>query len=301
MLKGRKNSVSEKSNITNTAMFLSPEIERLAMLKKLSPSLLLILSLLVNGASHAEVFRLQFDDTIFGGHHTIDLQQALYKQFQVDSSRLGIDRIDVVVKSQYGGGLVWPGSRYSQVGRRTVTGYPANFNNPSDWTFSHLIFPVRGSADDLQLNLNGQFKLREVIVHTPDFRDAENAGNNTQGNVRMILPMFHLQLMGLNEIDLKQLVRSDTRMNPDEFHLKGIEVSVKSRQQGGQVWLVSGHRVSELQDVSAAGRFFASNDPGSYGRNYFKVGQGNNQSMPWLLKLNGDIKLNEIVINLVRR
>ena len=108
----------------------------------------------------------------------------------------------------------------------------------------------------------------------------------------MILPMFHLQLMGLNNIDLKQLVRSDTRMNPDEFHLKGIEVSVKSRQQGGQVWLVSGHKVSEFQDVRAAGRFFASNDPDSYGRNYFKVGQGNNQSMPWLLKLNGDIKLN---------
>jgi hypothetical protein len=270
-------------------------------MKKLFTALLLAGSLAISSASHAEFFRLQFKDYIFGGFRTLDLQQALYDQYHVDASGLDIETIDVVIKSQYGGGLVWTGSRNSQVDRRVVSGQAVNFNNPADWTYSHIIFPARGTAGDLQLNLNGLFKLREVLVQTREYRDAENAVKSMQVDGRMTLPMFHLELTGRNSIDLKQLVRSDTRMNPDEFQLKGIEVSAKSRQQGGQVWLENGDRVSELQAVDTAGNIFASNDPGSYGRNYFKFTNGNNQVMPWLLKLNGDIKLNEIVINLVPR
>jgi|GEM_PF-1689817 len=269
--------------------------------KKLIATSLLGFSLVISSASHAEVFRLQFKDYIFGGFRTLDLQQALYNQYQVDASGLDIETIDVVIKSQYGGGLVWSGSPNSQLDRRVVNGQAVNFNNPADWTYSHIIFPAQGTAGDLQLNLNGQFKLREVLVRTHDYRGAESVVKGMQSDGRITLPMFHLELMGLNSINLKQLLRSDTRMNPDEFQLKGIEVSVKSRRQGGQVWLENGNRVSELQEVDTAGRFFASNDPGSYGRNYFKFAIGNNQAMPWLLKLNGDIKLNEIVINLVPR
>ncbi|MFW2440533.1 MAG: hypothetical protein ACN4GR_14335 [Arenicellales bacterium] len=270
-------------------------------LKKLIPASLLGFSLLISSASHAEVFRLQFKDYILGGFRTLDLHQALYNQYQLDASRLDIETIEVVLKSQHGGGLVWSGSRYSQLDRQVVTGQAVNFNNPADWTYSHIIFPAQGAAGDLKLNLNGLFKLREVLVRTRDESGAESVVKSMQGDGRVILPMFHLELTGLNSINLKQLLRSDSRLNPDEFQLKGIEVLVKSRKQGGQVWLENGNRHTEPQAVDTAGRFFASNDPGSYGRNYFRFANGNNQSKPWLLKLNGDIKLNEIVINLVPR
>lgn len=270
-------------------------------MKKLFAALLLAVSLVISSASHAEVFRLQFKDYIFGGFRTLDLQQALYKQHQVDASGLDIETIDVVIKSQYGGGLVWSGSRNSQVDRRVVTGQAVNFHNPADWTYSHIIFPVRGTAGDLQLNLNGLFKLREVLVRTRDFRDAENELIDVQDSFRIVLPMFHLKLSGYSSIDLKQLLANDTHVNSDGYQLKGIDVSVKSRQPGGQIWLETGRKVSVLQEVATAGHLFNSKDPGTYGHYSFTAVKSNISSMPWLLKFNGDIQLNEIIIKLAPR
>ncbi len=138
------------------------------MFKKLYVNLLLILSLLISSTAHAEVFHLQFNDAIFGGFQVVDLHQALYNQYQVDASKFEVDHIEVVLKSQYGGGLAWTGSPYSQRDRRVVTGQAANFYNPAGWNFSRIIFPASGSADDLLLNLYGQFRLREVFVRTRD-------------------------------------------------------------------------------------------------------------------------------------
>jgi hypothetical protein len=131
-------------------------------------NLLLILSLLISGPVHAEVFRLHFNDSIFGGFQTVDLHRALYNQHQVDARWIEVDHVEVVLKSRYGGGLAWTGSPYSQRDRRVVTGQAANYNNPAGWNFSRLIFPASGSDDDLLLNLYGQFRLREVLVHTRD-------------------------------------------------------------------------------------------------------------------------------------
>jgi hypothetical protein len=141
------------------------------MLKKIYLNLLLILSLLINGPVHAEVFQLHFNDSIFGGFQTVDLHdlhRALYEQYQVDANKLVVDHIEVVLKSRYGGGLAWTGSPYSQRDRRVVTGQAANYNNPAGWNFSRIIFPARGLDDDLLLNLYGQFRLREVLVQTRD-------------------------------------------------------------------------------------------------------------------------------------
>jgi len=124
--------------------------------------------LLISSVVHAEEFRLNFNDAMFGGFQTVDLHRALYEQYQVDASRLDLDYIEVVLKSKYGGGLAWTGSPYSQRDRHVVMGQAANFFNPSDWNFSRLVFPATGSADDLLLNLNGQFRLREVLVRTRD-------------------------------------------------------------------------------------------------------------------------------------
>ncbi len=138
------------------------------MLKRSCTSLLGVSILLISGIVHAEDFRLHFNDAIFGGFQTVDLHRALYEQYQVDASRLAVDHIEVVLKSRYGGGLVWTGSPYSQMDRRVVAGQGANYNNPAGWNFSRIVFPARGLDDDLLLNLYGQFRLREVLVRTRD-------------------------------------------------------------------------------------------------------------------------------------
>ncbi|MEA1888700.1 MAG: hypothetical protein U9N50_02810 [Pseudomonadota bacterium] len=137
-------------------------------MKKLFVNFLLAVSLVICSASHAEDFRLDFNDTIFGGFHTVDLHRALYEQYQVDANRLEVEHIEVVLKSRYGGGLAWTGSPYSQRDRRVVTGQAANYYNPAGWNFSRIVFPAKGSADDLLLNLYGQIRLREVLVRTRD-------------------------------------------------------------------------------------------------------------------------------------
>jgi hypothetical protein len=138
------------------------------VLKKSCTWLSGIFILIYSGLVHAEDFRLQFNDAVYGGFQTVDLHWALYEQHQVDASSLELDYIEVILKSKYGGGLAWTGSPYSQRDRRVVYGQAANFYNPSGWSFSRIVFPATGLFDDLLLNMNGQFSLREVLVRTRD-------------------------------------------------------------------------------------------------------------------------------------
>ena len=272
------------------------------MLRKPVAKLLLFLSLLFSSAAYAEIYRLQFNDQIYGGHRTVDLQKALQHQHRVDARKVEIEKVDVVAKSQQGGGLIWMGSPYSQTDRRTVPGQAVNFNNPADWTFSRQTFTTRGFGDNLKLNLNGQFKLRAIVVHTRMFNDSENIAIGKNGNVRVTVTMHHLKLMGLQTINLKQLLRRNTNVNPDKYNLKGLEVSVKSRQGGGQIWFEdNGEQTSSLQTAGGIPQVFENNNAGSYDRKYFKATLRDNQPMPWLLKFNGDLKINEIIINLAPR
>lgn len=268
------------------------------MLKKLCMRLLLSFFLSVSAVVHADVFHLQFNDEIFGGHQTLDMQNVLHDQYQVDANQLSIEKIDVIVKSWFGGGLVWLGSRYSQSDRRFVNGQATNFNNPADWTFNQISFPVSGTNSGLQLNLNGQFKLREVIVYTASNIEADNLLLNSEGEAQIILPMHHLELSGLNSIDLKQLLHNDTHLNPDEYHLNGIVVALKSRLDGAQAWLESGELLSNVVLVQGSMQAYDDRDPATYNYTSINTRQYDNQSPPWLLKLKGDIRLYEIVVKL---
>lgn len=251
--------------------------------------------------AQAEVFRLQFNDKIYGGHGTLDLNKTLMQQHRIKANELDIESIDVIVKSREGGGQVWVGSRYGQSDRRTAGGTVANYNNPADWTFSRISFPASNQGAGLLLNLNGNLKLREVRLHARYAREQSEVISNEKGDARITLPMRHLQLSGLHKVNLKQLLRNDAGINPDDYHLKGIEVSLKSRQGGGQVWLESAHGTSEIQTAGGLPEVFDNNNSGSYDRKYFKASRRNNQASPWLVGFNGDIKVNEIIVNLAHK
>lgn len=271
------------------------------MLKKTTIYQLIITLLLVSGVTQADVFRLQFDDEIFGGHQTLDLHNALRDQYHVDVNRLSIENIDVVIKSWFGGGQVWLGSRYSQSDRRLVNGQASNFNNPADWTFHQIAFPVSGTNNDLKLNLNGQFRLREVIVSIQPQTDSGNVINSDQAENGILIPLYHLELSGLSSLDLKQLLNNDTRLNPEKYYLNAVMVAIKARQDGAQVWLENGNRVSKVELLSGAGQDFSSHNPASYDHNTISVAQYENDSSPWLLKFSGDVMLYEIIVILAQR
>ena len=257
--------------------------------------------LLFSTAALAGEYRLGFNDGIFGGQRTLDLAKALRKQHRVDADKLEINRIEVVAKSQQGGGLAWIGSRYSQTNRQTVPGNAMLYDNPAAWTFGHLTFMAQGLGSDLKLNLNGQIKLREVIVHAHKTTDKETLVKDHQGNARLVLPMGHQTLLGQNAINIKQLLRTKTKINPDRYNLKGIEVSAKSRNGSGQVWLESGRQASRKQVLSGSPRTFNARDRQTYDRKFIKSPVVANQKPPWRVHFNGDIRLNELVINLAPR
>lgn len=268
---------------------------------KLCNRLLLIASLLTCSNAYAEVLHLQFKDYIIGGYRTLDLHQALYDQHQLNADTIQIEKIDVVIKSRSGGGQIWLGSRYSKKDVRVVSGQAANFNNPADWTYSHIIFMFNESVSEPQINLNGQFKLREIVVYTRDHAGSDNTVKKPLRDISIVLPMFDVKLIGLNSIDLKQLLLSDTQQNPDEYHLQGIEVLAKSRDGSAKVWLESGFDTTDKQTVDGLAEFFDSNEAGTYSSSYIEAKQNNNDSMPWLLKFDGDIKLHEIILKLAPR
>ncbi len=270
-------------------------------MKTFISAVLLSVSLIASAAASAEVYRLKFNDQTYGGHRTVDIAKAMQKQHRLKTADLDISSVDVIVKSRQGGGQVWLGSRYSQSDRRTAGGTAANFNNPADWTFSRITFAAQNYGSDLQLNLNGDMKLREIRVHASRIDDSDKVLTNSKGEARITLPMHHVKITGLQKLDLKQLLRQEPGVNPDQYHLKGLEVSVKSRQGGGQVWLESGNGISEIQTAGGIVSVFENNNPGSYDRKYFKAAQRNNQASPWLLGFNGDIKIEEIIINLAPR
>ena len=257
--------------------------------------------LLISSAVHADTFRLQFHDQIMGGHQTVDLQNALREQYQVDANQLTIEKVDVVIKSMAGGGQIWFGSRYNQADRRFVAGQAGNFQNPANWTFRKIAFPVQQPDSDLQLNLNGEFKLREVIVSSADFAQPEKLQYRDQSAADILLPLYNMDLHGLSSLDLKQLLLNDTQLDPDEYHLKSVTVAVKSRQDGAQVWLECGQRVSKVEIISATEKVFGSHDPGTYQYRNINAAEYENESSPWLLKFSGDIRLYEVAVSLNQR
>lgn len=272
------------------------------IMKKLSMCLLFSFILLsVSTSVHAEVFHLQFHDEIFGGHQMVDLKSALSEQYQVDANQLSIVKIDVIVKSWFGGGQLWLGSRYSQSDRRFVNGQASNFNNPADWTFNQVTFPVSGTNSDLQLNLNGQLRLREVSVSVKTPTDSGNVINDDQAENGILIPLYHLELSGLSNLDIKQLLLNDTRLNPDKYYLNAVMVAIKARHDGAQAWLENGNRVSTVELLSGAGQGFNSHDPASYDHRTIRAAKYENESSPWLLNFSGDVMLNEIVVILSQR
>ena len=70
------------------------------MSRKMVTKLFLILSLFMSSAAYAEVYRLNFNDRIYGGHRTVDLQKAMQQQHRVDAGKLEIEKVDVIAKSQ---------------------------------------------------------------------------------------------------------------------------------------------------------------------------------------------------------
>ena len=271
-------------------------------MKKLSTRLLFTFILLsISTCVLAEVFHLQFHDEIFGGHQTVDLKSALHQQYQLDANQLSIEKIDVVVKSWFGGGQLWLGSRYSQADRRFVNGQASNFNNPADWTFNRIGFVVNETNSDLQLNLNGQFRIREVIVSSAGNVESGDVMHSMQAGADILLPLYHMELNGLSSLDLKQLLHNDTQLNPDEYHLKSVTVALKSSQDGAQAWLESGQQMSKVGIINGAGQAFSSQDPGTYEFRSINAAKYDNESSPWLLNFSGDFRLYEIVVNLEQR
>lgn len=270
-------------------------------MKKRYINLFIVLLPIFATMARADVFQLQFNDQIFGGHQTLNLEKALRSQYQVDTDKLVVEKVDVVTKSWYGGGQLWLGSRYSQAGRQTANGQANNFNNPADWTFSRITLPFQGVASDLMLNLNGQFRLREVTVHTQGISDSTGLNNGNLGEMNIILPMTHLKLKGLSTVDITQLLHNDAQLNPRNFHLKGITVALKSQQDGAQAWVQNGDRLSEPIVLNSAGENFGSDNSLSYDYRNINALHVDNTTYPWLLRLNGDIKLYEIIVLLNRR
>ena len=260
-----------------------------------------LVMLMASTVANAETFNLKFNDRVFGGLASVDLVRTLQTQHRINPLELHIESVDVVVKSREGGGQVWLGSRQSQSNRQTAAGTLANFNNPADWTFSRLSFPAGNYGAGLYLNLNGNLKLREVNIRASLAHGEGEVLSNEKGDKRITLPMRHETISGLQKINLKQLLRRDAGINPDDYDLKGIEVSLKSRQGGGQVWLETAQAMSDIQTAGGIPGVFDNNNPGSYDRKYFKAPRRNNSTTPWLLGLNGEIKLNEIIVNLARR
>ena len=125
--------------------------------------------------------------------------------------------------------------------------------------------------------------------------------NSDQVENGILLPLYHLQLNGLSSLDIKQLLRNDTRLNPDKYYLSAVMVAIKSRQDGAQVWLENGNRISKVELLSGAGQVFNSHDVASYDHRTISVAQYENESSPWLLKFNGDVMLYEIVVILAQR
>lgn len=270
-------------------------------MKKRYVSVPIYLLLIFASMARADVFHLQFNDEIYGGHQTLNLGKALRNQYQVNAGSLVVERVDVVIKSLYGGGQLWLGARYNQADRQTATGLANSFDNPADWTFSRLTFPFLGVASDLMLNLNGQFRLRHVTVHTREISDSTGLNNDGLGQVRITLPMHHVKLNGLSTVDIAQLLQNDAQLNWRNFTLNGITVALKSQQDGAQVWLQNGEWFSEIIVLNSAGEGFGSDNPASYHYRNINTVQVDKPSNPWLLRLNGDIKLYEIIISLNRR
>lgn len=263
-------------------------------------TLLSLLLLALASAAWAEEFHLRYDDRIIGGQTSFDLLRELGSQHRVDPAEFEILGVDVIAKSQQGGGQVWLGSAYSQSGRQTAPGSIANYSNPADWTFGTLRFQAGGMGDALNLNFYGNIKLREIVLHTRRKQDAVQIAGDHQGNRRITLQLNHVVLNGLTEINLKQELRRKTDLNPDRYNLKGIEVGAKSRSGNAKVWLESGNRKSQPLIVGGIPQAFDNDNTGSYDRKFIQA-TPDNQPTPWLLRFSGNVKVNDIVINLAPR
>ena len=135
----------------------------------------------VNGRAEARRYVLDFNDRYFenrrGEYTTLMLTRTLRVQYPwVDTRDLRLDNVILVAKSRIG-----RGHAQLRVGGNTsyyyrIAGQPQRFKGDHRKSFDRVRFynPSRTSWGPWQMNLNGTFKVRKIILITENSRNHRN-------------------------------------------------------------------------------------------------------------------------------
>lgn len=147
-------------------------------------SILILVSVLfilpISALAEMERYVLDFNDRYFenrrGGSTTLMLKRALQQQYpRVNTRDLILENVVLVAKSKVGNGHV-----QLRVGRRTsdfyrVSGHPKSFRRDHRKSFDRILLynPSRDSRGPWQMNLNGNFNVRKIVLITKDSHHAK--------------------------------------------------------------------------------------------------------------------------------
>ena len=124
-----------------------------------------------HGHGHGREFVLRFDDRAYRGQNTLYLKREIQRQYGVDMGQLRqlkLRNVLLIAKTRMGQGTATLQVGHSYSHSYTVMGRKRDFESRDHRTFDHVTIDRPGYSSDgpWQVELNGNFKVRKVIVRT---------------------------------------------------------------------------------------------------------------------------------------
>jgi len=223
------------------------------------------------------------------GQNIIKLKKVLKQQYPgINVQSLKVKAVKVVAKSKQGRGQVTLLSGHAASYPETIGGTPRDFQYGGPRSFDKIMIqnPQRGTQGKLQLALQGNIKLKKVVLIVKKSMRAKQIVINTYGQ----------HLRGFNVLKLKKMIK---QQNPyiDLKTMKLLKVNLIAKSKGGrgQATLIVGQNASYPATVTGNPRMFHSQAPRSYSQILLQSPSA--QSMgKWQIELQGNIKVEKVIV-----
>ncbi|OFZ24299.1 MAG: hypothetical protein A2381_04695 [Bdellovibrionales bacterium RIFOXYB1_FULL_37_110] len=242
---------------------------------------------------------IEMNDQVFQGSAVLNLKQ-LARRYNpgFDPSRFDLKGVNLVAKSRQG-----MGEAYLQVGNERsyverIAGNPMDFAIDRPMTYEHISLNINdGSRGEWEVYLRGVVKIKRMVLLL-------ERGFGPDPVERIRLDFFGTEFSGDNIIRLKQeILRVHPYINLREHKIKRVILMAKSQfGRGTAALFIDGHR-SYPEIINGNPVNYNNNAPHTFDRVTLEntLMDSNSPDGVWQVLLNGNIKIDSVIVVLERR
>ncbi|MEO0335873.1 MAG: hypothetical protein AAF202_05745, partial [Pseudomonadota bacterium] len=217
--------------------------------------MILLLSIMTSSALAGEFHVLEFNDVELRssrGQDTIQIKRELRGQLGMKAKDYNILSVMMVAKTAAGKGKAKLVVGNKETKQKVIAGNQNRYKAKGERSFDRALFkaPAGAAQGAWQIHLNGNFKIRQVVVEVAKKR-----------NKVVTLELNHSVMkagQGDDTLYLKTLSQQQHGLDTSKYNLVSVRVVAKSARGNGKAHLLVGQKASAKQGIDGTRDKFQS-------------------------------------------